>query len=148
MAPAILYAEHGFVLQQGDVDMLAVATEDFRRDPAAAAIFLNHGEPYAAGARLVQADLAATLRRVSEEGARGFYQGPVAAALVAANRAGGGIITQADLDAYEARERAPVECDYRGFHVVSSPPPSAGGTVLCEMLEILEGYPLHELGFH
>jgi gamma-glutamyltranspeptidase/glutathione hydrolase len=71
----------------------------------------------------------------------------VAAALVAANRAGGGLITQADLDRYRTREMPPIECDYRGYHVISAPPPSSGGVIICEMLNILEGYPLKELGF-
>jgi gamma-glutamyltranspeptidase/glutathione hydrolase len=66
---------------------------------------------------------------------------------VAASRAGKGILAQADLDAYATRELAPLECDYRGFHIVSAPPPSSGGVVLCEMLNILEGYPLTEYGF-
>jgi gamma-glutamyltranspeptidase/glutathione hydrolase len=147
LAPAIGLAEHGFVLDQGDVNMLDTATEDFRKDPGSAAIFLNHGKPYQAGERLVQADLARTLRRIGAHGASGFYQGPVGAALVAASRAGGGILTQADLDHYAAKERKPVECDYRGLHIVSAPPPSSGGVILCEMLNVLEGYPLKELGF-
>ncbi|HYA66754.1 MAG TPA: gamma-glutamyltransferase, partial [Burkholderiaceae bacterium] len=113
LEPAIRYAQQGFVLQQGDADMLRVAADELRKDPAAAAIFLDHDEPYAAGARLVQADLARTLRRIGEQGARGFYQGPVGEAIVAASRAGKGILTQTDLDQYQTRERQPVECDYR-----------------------------------
>lgn len=148
IAPAISYAEHGFRLEQGDVDLLHTATKDFQKDPASAAIFLRKGgEPYAVGDRLVQNDLARTLRRISEKGVDGFYKGPTAAAIVAASRAGKGIIVQADLDQYETRELAPVECDYRGYHVVSAPPPSSGGVVICEMLNILEGYPLGEMGF-
>ena len=147
IAPAIRLAERGYLLEQGDVDMLRTATDDFRKDPAAAAIFLNHGQPFSAGDRLVQTDLAATLRRVSAQGAPGFYKGPFASALVAASHAGGGIFVPADLAGYQARERKPVECDYRGYHVVSAPPPSSGGTTLCEILNILEGYPLHDLGF-
>jgi len=148
VAPAIGLAERGFVLEQGDVNMLLTATGDFRKNPAAAAIFLDHGQPYRAGQRLVQADLAATLRRVSAGGAPAFYTGSFARALVAASGAGGGVLAAADLARYQAHERKPVECDYRGYHVVSAPPPSSGGTTLCEMLNILEGYPLRDLGFH
>jgi gamma-glutamyltranspeptidase/glutathione hydrolase len=147
IAPAIALAERGFALEQGDVDMLATATGDFRKDPASAAIFLNRGEPYVAGGRLVQKDLAKTLRAVARSGTDGFYKGPVGAAIVASSQAGKGLITQADLDQYRTREFPPVECDYRGYHVVSAPPPSSGGVVLCEMLNILEGYPLKDLGF-
>jgi len=147
LAPAIRLARQGYVLQQGDVDMLRVATEDFRADPDAAAIFLDRGEPYRAGQRLIQADLARTLGRIGRSGAGGFYQGATAAGILAGSRAGGGLMTQADLDQYRAIERAPVECDYRGYHIVSAPPPSSGGVILCEMLNILEGYRLKEMGF-
>ncbi|RST55568.1 gamma-glutamyltransferase [Variovorax sp. MHTC-1] len=147
IAPSIALAERGFVLEQGDVDMLATATADFKKDPASGAIFLNKGEPFAVGQRLVQKDLAKTLKTISRNGTDGFYKGPVGAALVASSQAGKGIITQADLNQYTTRELAPVECDYRGYHVVSAPPPSSGGVVICEMLNILEGYPLKDLGF-
>jgi gamma-glutamyltranspeptidase/glutathione hydrolase len=147
VAPAIQLAEKGFRLEQGDVDMLVEATEDFRKDSPSGAIFLARGQPHTVGHRLVQRDLARTLRHISARGADGFYKGPVAAALIAASKAGGGIFTQADFDAYTPRELAPLECDYRGLRVVSAPPPSSGGIVLCEMLHILEGYPLGEYGW-
>jgi gamma-glutamyltranspeptidase/glutathione hydrolase len=146
VAPALRLARRGFVLEPGDIAMLATATEDFRKDPASAAIFLRDGMPWATGQRLVQKDLARTLQRIARHGSRGFYQGPVGAALAASSRAGGGLITQADLDQYATRELAPVECDYRGYRVVSAPPPSAGGVILCEILNIVEGYPLKDLG--
>jgi gamma-glutamyltranspeptidase/glutathione hydrolase len=148
VAPAIRLAREGFTVDAGDVRMLATATEDFRKDPPSAAIFLRDGQTLKVGDRLVQTDLARSLERISAEGRKGFYQGPTAAALVAGSRAGHGILSQADLDEYQARELAPVECDYRGFHVVSAPPPSSGGVVLCEILNVLEGYPLRELGWH
>jgi gamma-glutamyltranspeptidase / glutathione hydrolase len=147
LAPAIRYAQQGFVLDRGDVAMLATATDDFRKDPASAAIFLNRGEPFEVGQKLVQHDLARTLRRISKYGAAGFYQGPVGAAIVASMRAGRGVVTQADLDQYRTRELKPVECSYRGYGIVSAPPPSSGGVTLCEMLNILEGYPLKTLGY-
>jgi len=147
MAPAIKYAQDGFVLEQGDVDMLVTATADFRADPPTAAIFLNQGEPFAPGQRLVQKDLAATLRLISEKGAEGFFKGRVGAAIAAASQSGKGLITQADLDQYKTRELAPVECDYRGYRIVSAPPPSSGGVIVCEILNVLEGYPLKELGY-
>ena len=147
IAPAIHFAEKGFVLDQGDVDMLQTATDDFRKDPATAAIFLNKGEPFQVGQTLVQKDLASTLKAIRDKGEAGFYKGPVAAALVASSQAGKGILRQADLDQYKTRELPPVECDYRGYHVVSAPPPSSAGVIICEILNILEGYPLKELGF-
>src|SRR5205814_1792199 len=147
IAPAIAFADRGFVLDQGDVELLRTATEGFRADPATANIFLDKGEPFKVGGRLVQKDLANTLREIAKHGADGFYKGRVAAAIVASSQAGKGIITQADLDQYKSRELAPVECDYRGYHVVSAPPPSSGGVVICEILNVLEGYPMRDLGF-
>ena len=145
--PAIRLAQHGFKLDQGDIDILHTATEKFQRDRASASIFLKRGEPYQVGDTLVQKDLAKTLGSISRQGTDGFYKGKVASSLVASSQMGGGIITQADLDQYRTRELSPIECDYRGYHVVSAPPPSSGGVVICEMLNILEGYPLRDLGF-
>lgn len=147
IAPAIKLARQGFVLQQGDIELLNTSISTLRLDAPSAAIFLNHGEPYQAGQILVQKDLANTLAAISKHGANGFYKGPVARAIVASSAAGKGIITQADLDQYTARELTPVECNYRGLQIVSAPPPSSGGVVLCEMLNILEGYPLKDWGF-
>jgi gamma-glutamyltranspeptidase / glutathione hydrolase len=147
MAPAIRLAEDGFILEQGDVDMLAVATEDFRTFPATGEIFLDKGQPFSAGQRLVQRDLADTLRAISKQGVEGFYRGKIGAAIVRASRAGGGLIDQEDLDRYTTRELPPLECDYRAYHVISAPPPSSGGVAICEMLNILEGYPLRQLGW-
>jgi gamma-glutamyltranspeptidase/glutathione hydrolase len=127
--------------------MLWTSTADFQKDPVSGAIFLNKGEPFQVGQKLVQKDLAKTLRTISKNGADGFYKGWVGNAIVASSQAGKGIITQADLDQYKTRELAPVECDYRGYRVVSAPPPSSGGVIICEMLNILEGYPLKDLGF-
>jgi len=148
IAPALQLAEDGFVLDRGDVQMLDSSIDDLREDPASAAIFLNNGKPYLVGDRLVQHELAETLREISKRGTDGFYKGWVGAAIVAASQSGKGLLTQEDLDNYKVRELAPVECDYRGYHVVSAPPPSSGGVVICEMLNILEGYPLTELGYH
>jgi gamma-glutamyltranspeptidase/glutathione hydrolase len=147
IAPSIALADQGFALEQGDVDMLLTATGDFRKDDVSGAIFLKQGEPFAVGQKLVQKDLAKTLRAISQHGTDGFYQGWVGQAIVASSQAGQGLITQADLDQYSTRELAPVECDYRGYRIVSAPPPSSGGVIICEMLNILEGYPLKDLGF-
>ncbi len=147
IAPAIRLANKGFVLESGDVALLGAASKDFAKDPASAAIFLKRGQTYQVGDTLVQKDLARTLRAISRKGANGFYQGPVAQAIALASQGGGGIITQADLAQYSVRELPPIECDYRGYHIVSAAPPSSGGVVICEVLNILEGYPLPELGF-
>jgi gamma-glutamyltranspeptidase/glutathione hydrolase len=153
MAPAIQFAENGFVLDAGDVEMLNSAqAKALASDAPSAAIFgpaagLPGAASWLAGQRLVQKDLARTLRKIAREGAPGFYAGEVAQALVAANQAGKGILSSADLAQYQVRELAPVECDYRGLHVVSAPPPSSGGVVLCQILNVLEAYPLADMGY-
>ena len=147
IAPAIKYAQDGFVLEQGDADLFVTATEDFKKDAATAAIFLDNGEPFKPGRKLVQKDLAATLKLIADKGEDGFYKGSVGAAIAASSQAGKGLITQADLDQYKTRELKPVECDYRGYGIVSAPPPSSGGVVICEILNILEGYALKDMGF-
>ena len=148
MAPAIKLAEEGFVLTRGDVDVLADGTEGFRDQPNVAAIFLNHGRPFLPGERLVQKDLGATLRAISAGGADAFYHGALPATVGAASKAHGGLLTAQDFAAYTATESAPVTCPYRGYTIVSAPPPSSGGITLCEMLQVLQGYPLKALGFH
>jgi gamma-glutamyltranspeptidase/glutathione hydrolase len=148
MAPAIKLADDGFVLTRGDVDVLAEGNQGFRNQPNVAAIFLNHGQPFAPGDRLIQKDLAATLGAISSGGAEAFYHGQIPAAVSAASRAQGGLLTAQDFAAYTVTESAPVSCPYRGYTIISAPPPSSGGITLCEMLQILEGYPLKALGFH
>jgi gamma-glutamyltranspeptidase/glutathione hydrolase len=147
IAPAIGFAERGFILDAGDIELFATANDDFKDDAATAAIFLNKGQPYKVGDRLVQKDLARSLRMIARRGADAFYSGPIAEAIAASSAMGNGIITKEDLAQYKVREMAPVECDYRGYHIVSAPPPSSGGVVICEILNILEGYPLKDLGF-
>ncbi|MFO2464444.1 gamma-glutamyltransferase [Pseudomonas sp. 15FMM2] len=145
--PAIKLAENGFVLDQGDIDMLHAATGEFEKDQDMRAIFLKDGKPLQVGEKLVQKDLAKTLREISAKGTDGFYKGWVAKAIVDSSQAGKGIIAQADLEKYQTRELAPIECDYRGYHVISAPPPSSGGVVICQIMNILEGYPMAELGY-
>lgn len=148
IAPAIKLAENGFELEQGDIDLLHTATGEFEKDKDLRAIFLHNGQPMQVGQKLVQKDLAKTLKEISAKGTDGFYKGWVAKALVDSSQAGKGIITQVDLDTYKTRELAPIECDYRGYHVVSAPPPSSGGVVICQIMNILEGYPMADLGYH
>ena len=147
MASAIRLARDGFVLDQGDASFLNEGAIDFAKDAPSAAIFLNRGKPWQKGDRLVQADLGRMLQLISTKGADAFYKGEIAARIVTASKANGGIMTVADFAAYRAIERKPIECDYRGYHIISAPLPSSGGVVICETLNILSGYPMRELGF-
>ncbi|MDX8482636.1 gamma-glutamyltransferase [Mesorhizobium sp. VK24D] len=147
MAPAIAYAKDGFVLNQGDAASFAGGAARLAKDPAAAAAFLKpDGKPYGVGEKLVQPDLAASLSAISEKGPDAFYKGPIADEIVKASGAKGGILANADFEQYAVRELKPVTCSYRGYEIISSPPPSSGGLIICEILNILEGYPLSYLG--
>ncbi len=148
MAPAIALANEGFVLTKGDVDILMTATKPFAEQANVAAIFLNAGRPFKVGERLVQKDLANTLSLISKNGPDAFYKGAIADEVVAASAAHGGILSKKDFNDYTVTEPMPVRCNYRGYELISAPPPSSGGTAICQILNIVEGYPIAELGFH
>jgi gamma-glutamyltranspeptidase/glutathione hydrolase len=148
IAPAAALAREGYVLSPADAELFDAAAGLFKRDPAAAEIFLRPDRsPLAAGDRLVQRDLAAVLAAIAEHGPDAFYDGPVAAMVDKASRANGGILTAADFARYHAVERRPLSCAYRGYLILSPPPPSSGGVTMCEILGILAGYDIKALGF-
>jgi gamma-glutamyltranspeptidase / glutathione hydrolase len=146
MAPAIALARDGFTLADDTADALPHDWPKLQRRPSSVKVFGKaDGTPLAEGDKLVQPDLAETLAAVAKDGPRAFYQGPVADKIAAAVQAAGGVMTADDLKNYHAVERAPIRGTYRGYHIVSMPPPSSGGIALVEMLNILEGYDLaHE----
>ncbi len=149
MAPAIALARDGFVLAEGDAELLHTSTDGFKADPASSRIFLHaDGTPLQVGDRLVQTDLANSLQAISRRGPAAFYDGPIARAIVAASRQGGGILAARDFAAYRVRVLPTLSCSYRGLHVDTAPPPSGGGVALCEILNILSGYDMRRLGFH
>ena len=146
MAPAVRMARDGFVLEDGDVTTLTGGMKKLGKDPAAAAIFLKDGKAFVEGDVLKQDDLADSLALIMENGPDAFYRGPIADKIVRASTAKGGILAKGDFEQYSVRELAPVKCNYRGYEIISSPPPSSGGVILCEILNVLEGYPLGHLG--
>jgi gamma-glutamyltranspeptidase/glutathione hydrolase len=149
MAPAIRLAREGFVLTRPDTDVLGAKTARFAAQPNVARIFLRpDGAPLQPGDRLVQTDLARTLTEIAEGGADAFYKGRIPAAVEATARRDGGVLTAADFAAYRVTDTAPLSCSYRGAVVLSAPPPSSGGTTLCEILNILERHDMRALGFH
>jgi gamma-glutamyltranspeptidase/glutathione hydrolase len=146
LQPAIDLARDGIDLADDMADTLPSIHRRLARWGASAKIFSRaDGTSLREGDRLVQTDLAATLSAIAEQGSRGFYQGPVAEKLAKAVLDAGGIMTSDDLKSYQAVIRAPVRGSYRGYDVVSMPLPSSGGVVLLEMLNILEGFPIHDM---
>ncbi len=146
VAPAIALAENGFPVYAGFVD-LKMATTRLSKYPSSAALFLVDGHPPAVGTIWKDPELAAVLRRVATLGPKGFYQGPTADAIVAEMKADGGYITHADLAAYEAKWRTPLQFSYRGHQLTAMPPPSSGGVTLAMICHILEGFDLGRMGF-
>src|ERR1700681_349943 len=146
LKPAIDLARDGFVVTDDSADTLPDWHRRLARWPASAKIFSRaDGTSLREGDTLVQADLATTLQAIAAQGARGFYQGPVAEKLTAGIRDAGGIVTTEDLKSYQAIIRAPVRGSYRGYDIVSMPQPSSGGVVLLEALNILEGFPMADM---
>src|SRR6185437_7658366 len=123
-------------------DSLPLARDRLKRWPSSASIFLNGGEALQEGDRLLQFDLADTLQAIADKGPGAFYTGRIAERIAATVRDAGGVMTADDLKNYRAVERAVVRGRYRGYDIVSMPPPSSGGVALIEMLNILEGYDL------
>jgi gamma-glutamyltranspeptidase/glutathione hydrolase len=146
MAPAIRLAREGFLVEDDTADSLPAARDRLARWPSSAEIFLNGGQPLQAGDRLNQFDLADTLDAIAQKGPAGFYQGEVAGKIADAVRSAGGIMTRDDLANYRPVERAAERGTYRGYDIISMPPPSSGGVHLIEMLNILEGYDLAKIG--
>ncbi len=145
MAPAIDLAEKGFPVEDDLADSLPHARERLARWRSSAAIFLNGDKPLREGERLLQFDLADTLTAIAKQGPDAFYQGRIASRIAEAVQKAGGIMTKDDLANYRPVERAVVRGNYRGYDVVSMPPPSSGGVHLIEMLNILESYDLGKL---
>jgi gamma-glutamyltranspeptidase/glutathione hydrolase len=144
--PAVHLAE-GIVVHERLANSLRSMEDRLFRFPATARIFLPGNRPPRVGDRLVQADLAETLRRIAAEGMDGFYRGRTAELVEAEMRRGGGIMTAADLARYRAVWRDPLRFSYRGHEVISMPPPSSGGVTMAAMLKILEGYDLRSMGY-
>ncbi|MGH8570187.1 MAG: gamma-glutamyltransferase family protein, partial [Gammaproteobacteria bacterium] len=142
LAPAIRLAHAGFAVTPRYREMAKMRLNALRASPAATAVFLSGGEPPSIGYRIVQPDVASLLADLGERGAAAFYTGEFAARLVQGIRAEGGIWSRGDLAGYRVVEREPIRADYHGIRIVTAPPPSSGGIVLAEALNILEGYQL------
>lgn len=145
MAPAIELAKEGFILGKGDAKLLGEAKSKVKSDSPASAIFLKPGgKVYQSGDRLIQTDLARTLDAIAKNGPDAFYKGNIARAIVDSSQKNGGILQLKDFESYKISESSPLRCSYRGYEVIAASPPG-GGVTLCQMLSILDGYPLSKL---
>lgn len=146
MAPAIRLAERGYPVSPTLARALAGNAGAMGRWPATRAVFWRGGRPLQAGDRLVQKDLAQSLRQIAAQGADAFYRGSISRRIVAEMARHGGLITAQDLARYRVVEREPIVGDYRGYRVITMPPPSSGGIHLVQILNMMEGWPIGEWG--
>lgn len=138
LGPAIRLARDGFTVSAPLAESLR-SEQHLATDPESKRIFLRNGDYYRSGETLKQPELADTLERIARNGADGFYSGETAQRLAAAMSAHGGLITEGDLKAYKTIERQPLTGEYKDFHIITAPPPSAGGIGLLQILGILKG---------
>ena len=148
LKPAIELAQKGFVLPAHLAAQFEKQLESMAAYPASMETFSRNGVPYVAGDLWKQPDLAKTLQRIADQGKEGFYKGETAQLIVDEMARGNGQITLEDLARYQAKWREPVSGTYRGYRVTSMPPPSSGGVLILEMLNMLSPYPVAELGWN
>lgn len=146
LEPAIKLADKGFIVSDVLGQTLKEEKSTLGKWSASKAIFFKNGEPLKSGDLLVQKDLARSLRLIAKQGAKAFYQGEIATKIAKEMQSHGGTMTLEDLKAYKVVERQPIIGDYRGYKVVTMPPPSSGGVHLIEILNMLEHYPIKEDG--
>ena len=146
MATAIELAEKGYILSERQAGSMAAFRDKLYKFPASRKYFLKpDGTAYEAGERFIQSDLAETLKRISAEGPKGFYEGKTAELIEADMKANGGLITLEDLKKYTVKWREPSTATYRGYKIVSMCPPSSGGAVVAEILNVMENADMRTL---
>ncbi|WP_298775876.1 gamma-glutamyltransferase [uncultured Shewanella sp.] len=147
--PAIEMALNGIIMTPDLAHSLNSAQQRLSQWPSTQAIFYKKdGTTYPIGTRFKQPELAHTLSVIAQKGSKGFYEGETAKKIVDAVTQAGGVMTLADLKDYQAVKRTPVEGSYRGYQVISMPPPSSGGVHIIQMLNILEQFPMDKLGLN
>ncbi|MGH1482713.1 MAG: gamma-glutamyltransferase [Geminicoccales bacterium] len=147
LAPAIKLADEGIVVTEGLAGSLKSLSERLQKWPSSQKIFYQQdGKPFEPGDILVQSDLATSMKLIAEEGVSAFYEGPIADKIVAAVEEAGGHLDLNDFKGYEVKTRDPIEGQYRGYDILSMPPPSSGGTHIVQILNTLEGLPIGFLG--
>ncbi len=147
MLPAINLAKNGYELTRADADIFEAGASLLSKNKEASRLFLNNGRAFKAGERHFQTELAHILSEIAKYGPDAFYKGHVAKYIEQDSLANGGIITVQDFSDYTVQETPPLTCSYRGFGIISAPPPSSGGVTLCQILHILEGYDIKTYGF-
>ena len=146
MAPAIALADKGYPVSVTLAKTLDQEKKNMGRWPATQAVFWRNGAPLQTGQRLVQKDLAQSLRLISQQGAKAFYEGAIAQKIVAEMAPHANALSLQDLRDYKVAEREPVRGSYRGYQIVTMPPPSSGGAHLIQILNMMERWPMNQWG--
>ncbi|MGD9756571.1 MAG: gamma-glutamyltransferase [Comamonas sp.] len=146
MAPAIALADKGYPVSVTLAKTLEQEKKNMGRWPATQAVFWRNGAPLQSGERLVQKDLAQSLRLISQQGAKAFYEGAIAQKIVAEMAPHANALSLQDLRDYKVAEREPVRGSYRGYQIVTMPPPSSGGAHLIQILNMMERWPMNQWG--
>ena len=147
IAPAFYLANDGFILPRDLAEQFSKQLPAMASYPASTKIFSNKGKPYKAGDKWIQLDLAYTLKIIANKGREGFYDGKVAKLITKEMQAGGGKISLDDLKNYQSLWRDPIKSTYRGYTIIGMPPPSSGGILIAQMLNMIEPYNIKELGW-
>ncbi|MBW7973403.1 gamma-glutamyltransferase [Bradyrhizobium sp. BR 10289] len=147
MQPAIKHAARGYAATPYLHECISECAAEMRKDKPIAAVFLPNGEPLKVGERVVQSEYAETLRYIADHGEKALYEGPLGDILADYMEKAGGFIRRNDLTNYKTVERQPIRADYRGWTIFGPPPPAASGVHITQMLNILEGYDIGNLGF-
>ena len=146
VAPAVALADKGFPVSETLAKILQQEQKNMGRWPATQAIFWKNGAPLKRGDALVQKDLAQSLRLIGEQGAKAFYEGAIAQKIAAEMAPHAGALSLQDLKNYKVVEREPVRGSYRGYQIVTMPPPSSGGAHLIQILNMMERWPMNQWG--
>lgn len=144
--PAIDIAEHGFVLTEREANSLNATRESFLKNSTQTSAFIKEGK-WKAGDTLIQKDLAETLKRIRDNGQKGFYEGTTAQLIVDEMKRGNGIIGLEDLKNYHAKTRTALQFKYKGYDIIGMPPPSSGGIIVWQMMKMIEQKPIASYGY-
>ena len=145
--PAIDLAENGFEMDYRMVDFVNAYHKEFMKHPSSKKIFTNAGKRFEENDKLIQKDLAETLKLIRDNGKEGFYEGSLAELIASQAKSNGGYISLEDLANYEAKERKPLTGNYRGYKIISMGPPSSGGTALIQTLNVMENFEIDKTDF-
>ncbi len=146
LQPAIRYARRGFGVSEGMADVWKLSVTKLRRSRGSRAVYLKKGKPFRRGNRIMPKDLAASLASIAKHGGREFYEGKISDKILRDMTENNGLVSEKDLQGYKPTLREPVRGSYKGYEIVSAPPPSSGGAIIIQSLNALENYSLDNFG--